>query len=86
MASCIAVWSRASVAVAAVLITAVTFGLAHKLYGYGWDHVAAAAWFGLALGSLRWVTGGITASFVCHAIGNSPPISVIVYLLGTWLQ
>jgi len=72
--------------VVALLITALTFGLIHKLYGYGWDHVAMAAFVGLGLGSLRWLTGGIAASFVCHAILNSPLIATVFSLLATWLQ
>lgn len=72
--------------VATVLITGVTFGLVHALYGYGWDHVAGSAFFGLVLGLLRWLTGGITASFVCHALGNAPSISAIPYLVGKLLE
>lgn len=72
--------------VATVLITGVTFGLIHALYGYGWDHAASAAWFGLVLGLLRWLTGGITASFVCHAMGNAGAVFWALYLIGTWIH
>lgn len=72
--------------VAAVLISGIAFGLIHKLYGYGWDHAAGVAWFGLALGSVRWLTGGITVPFVWHAIGNAGGPSLIVYLVGTWFH
>jgi CAAX protease family protein len=72
--------------IAALLITALTFGLTHKLYGYGWDHVAMATFIGLALGSLRWWTGGIAASFVCHAILNSTLISTVLSFFERWFQ
>ena len=72
--------------VAALLITALTFALIHNLYGYGWDHVAMAAFVGLGLGSLRWLTGGIAASFVCHAILNSPLIGTVFSFLMSWIQ
>ena len=71
--------------VATLLITSAAFGLIHKVYGYGWEHVLWSSYIGLFLGALRWYTGGIAASIIAHAVSNSPLIPIVLGLLVGWL-
>jgi membrane protease YdiL (CAAX protease family) len=56
--------------IAALLVTSVTFGLLHKIYGYGWDWVVVTCFLGLLCGWLRRRSGGVILPIVTHATYN----------------
>jgi uncharacterized protein len=60
-------WNR----LAALLATAVLFGIAH-LHGYppGPLGAALATLYGLTLGILRWWTGGLGLAIACHVVAD----------------
>jgi sodium transport system permease protein len=57
--------------IGAIVITALMFGLSHKL-AFGWDWVVAMCVVGLVLGWLRRRSGGVTLTIVTHATMNTP--------------
>jgi membrane protease YdiL (CAAX protease family) len=55
-----------------ILVTSVTFGLLHKVGGFGWDRVVVTTCLGLLLGWLRQRTGGLTVPIMTHMVINIP--------------
>ncbi|MBM4072863.1 MAG: CPBP family intramembrane metalloprotease [Planctomycetes bacterium] len=59
-------------ATAAIVVTAAIFGLAH-VHGYPPGPLGGilAAGFGIALGILRWWTGGLALAIACHVLADA---------------
>ena len=56
----------------AILLSALAFGLAHKVGGWGWDKVVFTTILGLVLGFLRWRNGSLTIPMIAHMAFNFP--------------
>jgi membrane protease YdiL (CAAX protease family) len=67
-------------AVAAVLVTAILFGLGH-LNGYPPGPAGAfmAGCYGAALGGLRWWTGGLALPIACHVCADATIFGLLLY-------
>jgi membrane protease YdiL (CAAX protease family) len=70
----------------AIGATAFLFGVVH-LYGYPPGIVGGilAAGFGLALGWLRWASGGLGLAIACHVCADAA-IFGIIWRTGAWQQ
>ena len=70
----------------ALVVTSIFFGVAH-LHGYPPGSVGAtlAGTYGLALGVLRWWTGGLGLSLACHICADATIFSLI-WWSGAWDQ
>jgi len=66
-------------AVVALVVTAILFGLGH-LHGYppGLLGVVLASLYGVALGLLRWWTGGLALAVACHVCADATIFSLFV--------
>jgi membrane protease YdiL (CAAX protease family) len=64
----------------ALLVTSILFGLGH-LHGYPPGPVGAvlAGLFGLAVGLLRWWTGGLGLALVCHMAADATIFGLLVW-------
>jgi uncharacterized protein len=64
----------------ALVMTAVLFGLIH-LQGYppGILGAVLAGFYGLALGLLRWWTGGLGLAFLCHVAADATIFGILLW-------
>ncbi|HEV3143987.1 MAG TPA: type II CAAX endopeptidase family protein [Gemmataceae bacterium] len=63
----------------ALVVSAILFGVAH-LHGYPSGPIGAvlAGLFGLALGLLRWWTGGLGLAVICHVVADATILGLIL--------